>query len=49
VKKNWLNWKYFKGNMAHACNPSYMEAEIRRITVWGQTGQIVQETTPSPK
>jgi hypothetical protein len=34
--------------VAHAYYPTYLEAEIRRITVQGQTGQIVHET-PFPK
>jgi hypothetical protein len=34
--------------VAHACNPSCLEAEIRRIVVQGQPRQIVHEP-PSPK
>jgi hypothetical protein len=34
--------------VAQDCNPSYLEAEIGRISVQGQPGQIVPET-PSPK
>jgi hypothetical protein len=34
--------------MAHACNPSYWEAEIGRIELRGCLRQIVQEV-PSPK
>jgi hypothetical protein len=30
--------------VAHACNPDYQEAEIRRITVRSQPRQIVAET-----
>jgi hypothetical protein len=30
--------------VAHTCNPSYSGAEIRRIEVRGQPGQIVHET-----
>jgi hypothetical protein len=30
--------------VAHAYNPSYLGAEIGRITVWGQLGQNVHET-----
>jgi hypothetical protein len=30
--------------VAHACNPSSQEAEIRRITVQSQPGQIVRKT-----
>jgi hypothetical protein len=30
--------------MAHAYNPSYLEAEIRKIEIQGQPGQTVQET-----
>jgi hypothetical protein len=30
--------------VAHDCNPSYSGAEIRRISVWSQPGQIVRET-----
>jgi hypothetical protein len=30
--------------VAHACNPAIQEAEIRRIAVRSQTGQIVYET-----
>jgi hypothetical protein len=30
--------------VAHTCNPSYSEAEIRRIAVRSQPGQIVRET-----
>jgi hypothetical protein len=32
------------GAMAHACNPSYPGAEIRRITVQSQPQQMVHET-----
>jgi hypothetical protein len=30
--------------VAHTCNPSYQEAEVRRVAVQSQTGQIVHET-----
>jgi hypothetical protein len=30
--------------VAHACNPSYLGAEIRRILVQSQSRQIVHET-----
>jgi hypothetical protein len=29
---------------AHACNPATQEAEIRRLAVQGQVGQMVRET-----
>jgi hypothetical protein len=34
--------------VAHSCNPTAWEAEIRRIVVQGQPGKIVWETL-SPK
>jgi hypothetical protein len=34
--------------VAHACNPSYLEAEIGRIMAQGQPRQIVLKTS-SPK
>jgi hypothetical protein len=30
--------------VAHACNPSYSDAEIKKIVVQSQSGQIVHET-----
>jgi hypothetical protein len=41
--------KSLPGAVAHACNPSYQEAEIRRIVVQSQPGQIILETLLSPK
>jgi hypothetical protein len=35
--------------VAHTCNSSYQEMEIRRIIVQGQPGQKVRETTTSTK
>jgi hypothetical protein len=35
--------------VAHTYNPSYSGEDIRRITVWSQPGQIVQETLSQPK
>jgi hypothetical protein len=37
-----------EGNWAYACNPSYSKAEVRKLTVPGQLGQIVYKT-PSQK
>jgi hypothetical protein len=34
--------------MAHACNPGYLEAEIRKTEIQGQPSQIIPEA-PSPK
>jgi hypothetical protein len=33
------------GAVAYVCNPGTWEAEIRRIAVWRQCGQRVQETS----
>jgi hypothetical protein len=35
--------------MAHTCKPSYYKAEIRRIMVQSQLGQIVYETISQKK
>jgi hypothetical protein len=39
IKDTRVNW----APVAHTCNPSFWEAEIRRVEVEGQPGQIVQE------
>jgi hypothetical protein len=44
IKNQYFCWK----PVTQACNPSCLEAEIRRIAVRGQLGQIVLEV-PSPK
>jgi hypothetical protein len=36
--------KLNKNPGAHTCNPTYLEGEIGRILVRGQSGQIVCET-----
>jgi hypothetical protein len=38
-----------KKDLAHTCNPSYLEAEFRRITVQGQLIQKVLETPSHQK
>jgi hypothetical protein len=35
--------------VAHTCNPSCLEAEIRRISVQGQSGQLIVHKVPSAK
>jgi hypothetical protein len=49
VQLTYSNLKRRLGKMGHACNPSYSEAEIRRIKVQGQHSQNVSETPPQPK
>jgi hypothetical protein len=39
IKPKKLNWE----PVAHACNPSYSGAEIRRLEVQSQPGHIVQQ------
>jgi hypothetical protein len=39
-----LKWKYELGTVAHTCNPSCQEAEIKRNMVWSNPKEIVLKT-----
>jgi hypothetical protein len=44
--KSWKNkeWKKKLGAGAQICKPSYLEAKIERIMVWGQPSNKVSKT-----
>jgi hypothetical protein len=45
IKIYYLCWAL----VVHSYNPSYLETDIRRIDLQGQSKQIVRETPSSPK
>jgi hypothetical protein len=47
--KLFLKWRWSQASVAHTCNPSYLGAEVRRIEVLGQLGQIVSKTPAQKK
>jgi hypothetical protein len=46
--RHYLKNKNFQELVTHACNPRYLEVEIRRISVWGQPKQKVLEAPSQP-